>query len=217
MDSISPGTKRTALRQRVDHAQNALQSAASASFLKGDPLAEQLKAMSLAIGVMTDLHEASQQTQLEIAEILKNQTDIVTKEAIARVEASGAELAAKIGPQIAATAEWKMRQECKVLRKRTIVLLAAVLLAVVAVPSAFTYAAGLTLGRTQGEVAANTISAALRYDPRAAIIWAHLMDLNNPVPEMALCKQSISPSADGRRSCNMPVWIDPPGTNAPQQ
>jgi len=217
MDSVNPAEKRSALRQKVSHAQNALQSAASASFLKGDPLAEQLKAMSVAIGVMTDLHEASQETQIDIAETLKSQSDAVTREAIARVEAAGAELALKIGPEIAAEAKWTMRQEFKVLRMRSIGILTGILLAVVAVPSAFTYAAGLNNGRTQGEDAANTIGQAMHREPAAAaVVWAQLMDLNNPVPEMALCRQSITTAPDGSESCEMPVWIKAFGSNAPQ-
>jgi len=217
MDSITPSSRRQLLREKIDKAQTALHESATAARIKEDPLSEQLNALALCVGALGHIYEASEETQIDIAETLKSQTDVVTREAIARVEAAGAELALKIGPQIAAEAKWTMRQEFKVLRMRTIGILTGILLAVVAVPSAFTYAAGVNNGRSQGEDAANTIGQTMHHEPAAAaLVWAQLMDLNNPVPEMAICKQSITTAPDGSESCEMPVWIKAFGSNAPQ-
>lgn len=214
MDSVTASSRREALREKIDEAQAALRQTAMAARFKDDPLSEHLNALALCVGALGDIYQASEDTQLDIAETLKSQTDVVTKEAIARVEASGAELAMKIGPQIAAEAKWTMRQEYKILRMRTIIVLAAILCVVIAVPSAFTYAAGLNLGMAQGEDAAHAIQIAMTYSPEAAVIWGKLMTYNNPVPAMALCRKNIAVDAQGRRSCSLPVWIDPiPGTS----
>ena len=86
-----------------------------AARFKDDPLSEHLNALALCVGALGDIYQASEETQIDIAETLKSQTDIVTKEAIVRVEASGAELAAKIGPQIAASMlKWTTRQQFKI-------------------------------------------------------------------------------------------------------
>jgi hypothetical protein len=217
MDTVTPGGRHAVLRQKVHTARTALHRAASASFLNGDPLAEQLLATSAAIGILTDIHEAAQTTRTEIAGTLKAQTDSVTKEASLRVEASTAAVLEKLAPQLAAAADRTMRQKFSLLQARTIFLLAAILLAIATIPSAFTYAAGLNLGRTQGEIVGGTINTAMRYGPDAALAWSKLMQNNDPVPAMAICTKDITTTSDGRRAGAMPVWLDPANQTIPTQ
>ncbi|GAB0120036.1 hypothetical protein Acid7E03_41080 [Acidisoma sp. 7E03] len=63
---------------------------------------------------------------------------------------------------------------------------------------------------TPGEVVGNTISAAMAAGPEAAATWSRLMANNDPVRALAVCKQSVSTNANGRRYCAMSVWLDPP-------
>jgi hypothetical protein len=49
--------------------------------------------------------------------------------------------------------------------------------------------------------------------PESATAWAALMASNNPVLALAACKKAISQDDEGRKSCSMPIWLDPmPGT-----
>jgi len=45
--------------------------------------------------------------------------------------------------------------------------------------------------------------------PESATAWATLMATNNPVLALAACKQAISKDDEGRKSCSMPIWLDP--------
>jgi hypothetical protein len=77
----------------------------------------------------------------------------------------------------------------------------------------FTYAAGLNAGRTQGEDAAHVIRTAMAAGPDAALDWALLMANNAPGPELAECKKNIATDEYGRRSCSLPIWLDPVQTS----
>lgn len=216
MDSVTSLSRREALLEKIDAAQAALRQTAMAACFKDDPLSEHLNALALCVGALGDIYQASEETQLDIAETLKSQTDVVTREAIARVETSGASLMEKLGPRLAASAEWTMRQRFRVLRIRTVVGLSIALIGVILVPCAFTYAAGLNNGRTQGEVAAHTIQETMIAGPADALAWAMLMRYNDAVRSMKECRKNVSTDAAGRRYCQMPVWIDPPPTANPQ-
>jgi hypothetical protein len=63
--------------------------AASASVLKGDPLSDQLHDLAESIRALGEIYEASADTQLEIAERLRTQTDAVANDTIERVHGSG--------------------------------------------------------------------------------------------------------------------------------
>ena len=210
MDSVTASSRREALREKVDEAQAALRQTAMAARFKDDPLSEHLNALALCVGALGDIYQASEDTQLDIAETLKSQTDVITKEAIVKVHSSGMSLVQQLGPQLASAAEWSMRQRYKVLRLRTILGISSGLIAIASIPCAFTYAAGLNVGRAEGEIAAHSIEVAMSEGPGEATTWAMLMRYNDAVGSMKGCHKSISTDAAGRRYCQMPVWIDPP-------
>ena len=210
MDTIDSSSRQQITRTSPEEAQTALRHAALNASFKNDPLSVHLNALALAVGALGELYLASEATQIDIAETLKSQTDIVTREAIAKVHASGVSLVQGLGPQLASAAEWTMRQRFKIIRLRTIFALSAGLVAIVLIPCAFTYAAGLNVGRTQGEVAAHTIQKRMTNEPLDAPTWAMLMQYNDAVRAMSECRKNISKGAEGRRYCQMPVWIDPP-------
>jgi hypothetical protein len=88
--------------------------------------------------------------------------------------------------------------------ERLIVALHAALIAWVS------FAAGYGSGRAQGNVEGHTIAAAMAAGPDAAAAWSMLMANNDPLRALAVCRQSVSTDAHGRRYCSMPVWLDPP-------
>jgi hypothetical protein len=87
--------------------------------------------------------------------------------------------------------------------------------ALIVLSGIFSYAVGLTHGRYEGEAAAHAIQSAMAAGPDAATDWALLMANNDPGPELAECKKNIATDEYGRRSCSMPMWLDPPQTGHP--
>jgi hypothetical protein len=215
MDPISPASRREALQEQITDAQMALRRAAAAAALKSDPLCEQLQALAVCVGALSDLYQASEATQLDIANTLKTQSGAIADEAIDRVHASGMEIVTKLAPQLASAADQTMRQKITTLRIRSIVFLSLALALTILLPSLFTYGAGLNAGRLQGEVATRLISAAMKTGPAEAIAWGQLMQDNNGASALAVCRKNLQQDADGRHYCLMPVWTDPMAPAAP--
>jgi hypothetical protein len=215
MDPINPKARREALHEQIAEAQLILRRAAAAAALKGDPLAEQLQALAVCVGALSDLYQASEATQIDIANTLRTQTGAIANEAMAQVHASGMDIVNKLGPQLADAAERSMRQKITTLRIRSIVALGLALALAILAPSLFTYAAGLNDGRFQAEVAAHIIAAAMKSGPAEALAWKQLMQDNDGVTAMATCRKSMQQDASGRHYCLMPVWTDPISPAAP--
>jgi hypothetical protein len=199
------------LREKLDVRLGAMRRAASVSLLKGDPLADQLHALADSIEALGAIYEASTDTQLEIAERLRTQADVVTHDAIERVHAGSEGIIAQLAPRLAAVVEQTTRAQRQHARMRVIMGGAAALVAGLALIAGVAYSAGLAAGRAQGEISGHTISAAIAAGPGAAAAWAMLMAETDPVQALAACRQSVSTDANGRRFCAMPVWLEPPG------
>ena len=209
MDPISSAARRDALHEQISDAQMILRRTAAAAALKSDPLAEQLQALAVCVGALSDLYQASEATQIDIANTLKTQTGVIADEAIARVHASGMDIVNQLAPQLANAADRTMRMKITTLRIRSIVGLSLALALAILVPSLFTYAAGLNNGRFQAEIAAHVIPAAMKASPAEALAWGQLMQDNDGVTAMAACRKSLQQDASGRHYCFMPVWTDP--------
>ncbi|MDE8343424.1 MAG: hypothetical protein POG24_06360 [Acidocella sp.] len=209
MDPITPKARREALHEQITEAQMILRRAAAAAALKGDPLSEQLQALALCVGALSDLYQASEATQIDIANTLKTQTGAIANEAIAQVHASGMDIINQLAPQLANAAERSMRMKITTLRIRSIVALGLALALAILVPSLFTYAAGLNDGRFQAEIAAHLIPTAMKASPAEALAWGQLMQDNDGVTAMAACRKAMQQDASGRHYCFMPVWTDP--------
>ncbi len=186
-----------------------LRRAAAAAALKSDPLAEQLQALAVCVGALSDLYQASEATQINIANMLKIQTGAIANETIDRVHASGMDIVKQLAPQLAYAADRTMRQKISTLRIRSIVALGLALALAILLPSLFTYAAGLNNGRFQGEVASQLISVAMKAGPAEAIAWGQLMQDNNGASALAACRKTLQQDASGRHYCLMPIWTDP--------
>jgi len=191
--------------------------AASASVLKGDPLAQQLNALAESIGALGEIYEASAETEIRIAEQLRTQADAVASDAIERVHASGVTILDQLAPRLAAVAERTSRTQALNARLRVILGGTAGLVIGLALVAGVSYAAGFASGRAQGEMTAHTISAAMAAGPAAAAAWGLLMSDNDPVQAIAACRKSVSTDGNGRRFCAMPVWLDSPVQEAPSR
>jgi len=60
------------------------------------------------------------------------------------------------------------------------------------------------------------VSAAFRDGQAAAANWLNLMRSNDPAQALAACTGINVRVIEGRRACNLPVWLDPPIQNAPR-
>jgi hypothetical protein len=216
VDSVAPGSRRERLRRKIAEAQTVLRQASASAAIKNDPLRQHLNALDLFVGVQGDIYEANEESRRQIYELLTSQTDITAKQAVAEaLHAEGTSIVNQLVPRLTGPTEKTLRQTLQTLRLRALCWSTGALAAVIAVTSMFAYAAGLNVGRGQGEDAAHAIQAAMAAGPDAAMSWALLMSDNNPVPAMAACRKNISTDAEGRRYCFMPVWLDP-RSNAPQ-
>ena len=215
MDTVAPGSKRDALRQRVEEAKAALLEAASTAVIKNDPLCQHLNALSLSVGAHYDIYCATEEAQQNVAKNVRLHADALTGGVLATVRESLTSLTKELGPQLLKSALPTMLQALrfiKLWRALWLLLTAAAVLAAVWV---FAFAAGMNQGRLQGEQAGQTIHDATKAGPDAALDWAMLMANNDPGPELAECKKSISTDEYGRRSCPLPVWLDPAQTGHP--
>jgi hypothetical protein len=209
LDTVAPGVRREAARAKLAEAQAAMLQAASAAVVKGDPLAGQLQALALCVGGLTQIYEASEDTRLEIAHTFRTQTDIVASDAIAKVHASGMSIVEQLAPKLSAITEETLRRNIWMMKLRTILWGGGGLIALMAVGGCFTYGTGYNAGRTQGESNGRVISEAMNAGPGAASAWSTIMAMNDPVRALAACKEAISTDDEGRRSCSLPIWLDP--------
>ena len=83
------------------------------------------------------------------------------------------------------------------------------IIALMVVGGCLTYGSGYANGLTKGEDNGKVISEAMNAGPGAATAWSAIMALNDPVRALAACKQSITSDDEGRRSCSLPIWLDP--------
>ena len=80
-----------------------------------------------------------------------------------------------------------------------------------------------SLGFAWGQAAANAtvyqtqqqLALAFRDGPGAAAVWATLMRSNDANVMLATCTGLAVKTIEGRKACNMPVWLDPPILAAP--
>lgn len=60
------------------------------------------------------------------------------------------------------------------------------------------------------------LTLAFQNGPAAAATWANLMRSNDADLALAGCTGSALKVMDGRRACNVPLWLDPPTLAAPR-
>ena len=61
------------------------------------------------------------------------------------------------------------------------------------------------------------LALAFRDGPNAAAIWANLMRSNDASSTLATCTRLAVKTIEGRKACNMPVWLDPPNAAVPSR
>ena len=78
---------------------------------------------------------------------------------------------------------------------------------------------GFVWGQTTANAAVHQTEAQLalpfRDGPSAAAIWTNLMRSNDANSMLAACTGLAVKTLEGRKACNMPVWLDPPSPAVP--
>jgi hypothetical protein len=219
MDTVIPGEgerRGDRLRDNVEAAQQALQRAASAAFLKGDPMADQMQALARSLGVQYEVCRAMQATQVSLVRNIQVHADTAASGVSDLFRDTLSTMTAEVGPQLLKASLPTMQTTLRFLRYRTIYWTLLAMIAFVILSGMFSYAVGLNHGRSEGEITAHAIQAALAAGPENAQDWAALMADNSPVAALAACRKNISTDAEGRRFCAMPIWLDAPQQHAPQ-
>jgi len=198
VDTVSP---LEALRAKVADTREAFERAASASILHDDPGKDQLLAMGFAMDAMLQICEVTDASQRNVTASLEARIGEIAGKATEQ-------LVDRAGPHVADAIERSTQFQLKTVRLRVLLGGVAGVLVGAALIAGFSYSAGFVSGQTRGEVAANTIAAAMAAGPGAAAAWSSLMAYNDPVQALAACKKSVGVAGDGRHFCSMPVWLD---------
>jgi len=78
---------------------------------------------------------------------------------------------------------------------------------------------GFRSGQTTANAAVHQteqqLAQAFQNGPAAAASWANLMRSNDAGLALANCTGPAVRVLDGRRACNVPLWLDPPTAAAP--
>jgi hypothetical protein len=209
VDTVVPADQRESLHRKVVEAQATLREAADTAVIKNDPLCQHLNALALSIGAHYEIYCASEETQAALGQSVRSHTDAITRGVLDLTHTSLNAMTKEVGPQLLKASLPTMQQALRFVKYRSIYWALVAMLVTLVTSNMFTYAAGLNIGRGQGELAANTIQAAMAAGPNAASDWALLMADNDPVSAMAECRKAVQTDADGRHYCSMPVWLGP--------
>lgn len=203
------------LRQQVQEAQQRMAHAVAVGALRDDPLADMVSAVSQSLGVQCELHiscvreyrAAAAHLEQQLREAVDQARQPLDPAVITRLEkaaATGAD-----------------RRAATLARSRNIRTL---LIGGMAVVAGLTLAAGG--GVLWGAAAANAriqeterrLVVAFQDGPDAAAAWANLMEQNDVLRALSVCKGSRAfLDQSGRKACLLPIFLEPLVRVAPSQ
>lgn len=187
----------------------ALRNSADLARLTEDPAAPSLEALVRVMTTVERQFQAREGERKQVVAALEARARRISEDATKRVEASGADILAKLAPDLARLVDRSVRLRVWNVRTRTLAAVAGVAVTLAVACFAIGYATAYKAGRDDGLLAGKTIAAAMAAGPGAAAAWAQLMAANDPVQALKACHASSGHDHD-RRSCLMPVWLDPP-------
>jgi hypothetical protein len=193
-----------------DRSIKGLKDSAELARLTDDPAMPGLQALVRVMETMAAQFRLRDRDRQAMAVALEQRVAKITHEAMARVEASGASVVAKLAPELSRLVERSIRQRLWTVRLKTIFASAGIAVALSVTSLAIGYAIAYKAGLKDGLLDGKTIATAMATGPQAAAIWAQLMAVNDPVQAMKACRNGVSKGADGRRYCAIPVWLDSP-------
>lgn len=187
-----------ALERQVREAQAEMARGVERAGLLRDPYRHLMAAQSATL----DVFPAVVRNLRAAVERARQPIDPASVENLARAAASGAE-----------------RNAAKLARThalRTVLVAAGAMAGAVLVAGVGGYAWGYRSASNQlRAVEAGVQQAALQRGPRAALAWLDLMNANDPTQALAGCSGNAVKMIEGRRACQVPLWLDPPKVDPP--
>ena len=187
-----------ALDQQVRDAQEEMARGVERAGLLRDPYRHLMAAQSAALGVfpsvLRGLRAAVEQASQPV--------DPASVERLAHAAASGAE-----------------RNAAKLARAhalRTVLVAAGTLAGAVLVAGVGGFAWGYHSASNDWHAVGDGVQrAAFQRGSAAASTWLSLLNANDPTQALAGCTGSAVKVIEGRRACEVPMWLDPPRIEAP--
>jgi hypothetical protein len=192
--------------------------------LKNDPTWPLVRLLSSSLRLQWRLHnqavryfhDASDRLDRQYQETIKK-AELSIKQGEQALEAKQAGIVEQLAPKIAGAVNDTVRRHVKIMRWKTLAGWGIAVLVVALLPSAYTYTAGLSEGRSEAEQASQLINSALRGGSEAPLEWASLMQHNDVTIIMKTCRENILKTDEGYAYCNLPVWLEtPPPAHAAQ-
>lgn len=186
----------------VANAQAELEHAAVRAGLVNDPLGHAIKAFSVAIGAMRDLHDKGVEAVRAIVDEARQPMDVTAREDMVKrvVEAAAA----------------GARNEVLRLSRRTLMVAVASVAGLMIACGGAGWLIGFNWQATRITSQEASVLAAFRDGPEAAAIWATLMASNDGRLVAQTCRETGARSDGGRRACVLGVWTEPPINPAPR-
>lgn len=199
------------------------QAAKISGIEQNDPLAPVLEAI---IGFMKHIDNKALEQEYIVQAYVSEATNLlkltqVTSRMIAEryqksIEERGARTIEIISAKIAESADRALARRVRVFDRNAAFV--AVLMLVSSTLGGYFY------GRWQGKRIADAsigiteinLQSAFNHGPQAANTWLQLMRWNNPRSALSYCHGSSVFIQNGRRACNVPLWIAPPLPAPPQ-
>jgi len=191
MNDLGPVDTFTA---KVQAAQADLQHGIDRAGLRDDPFRHPLQALSSVMGLFP---------------VLVGQLTDAVDQARQPIDPVAVEQAAVRG------ADRRAAELARSRSRRTLLTYGGVLLAAVAVAGSLGFAWGQAVANATVYQTQQQLALAFRDGPSAAAIWANLMRSNDANMLLATCTGLAVRTLEGRKACNMPVWLDPPNQAVP--
>jgi hypothetical protein len=203
MDAMNNSSPVDTFMAKVQAAQADLQHGIDRAGLRDDPFRHPMQALSGVLGLFPEL--VGQLTGA-VDQARQPIDPVAVEQAVVRLEQAAVRGADRRAAELARSRSYRA------LGMYGGVLLAGVL-------------AALGVGFVWGQATANAavhqteqqLALTFRDGPGAAAAWANLMRSNDANVMLATCTGLAVKTLEGRKACNMPVWLDPPSPAVPSR
>ncbi len=197
------------LGRDIENMQADIERTVQLAGLRNDPTLPLLKVLATSYNLQWRLHDQAILHQRDASGQLDRQVAESIRQGETALQANKLSIVEQLAPMIAKEVSRITKNRLWTVKLRTGLIGTAVLASLMILGGCLTYGTGYTAGRAQGESNGKVISEAMMAGPGAATAWSTIMALNDPVRALAACKQSITSDDEGRRSCSLPIWLDP--------
>ena len=197
------------LGRDIENMQADIERTVQLAGLRNDPTLPLLKVLATSYNLQWRLHDQAILHQRDASGQLDRQVAESIRKGETALQANKLSIVEQLAPMIAKEVSRITKSRLWTVKLRTGLIGTAVLASLMILGGCLTYGTGYTAGRAQGESNGKVISEAMMAGPGAATAWSTIMALNDPVRALAACKQSITSDDEGRRSCSLPIWLDP--------